>query len=104
MSHELIQPGELVEAQPVDVSPLAVDAAKAELDLEVLWAKRDKWSRVLRTLAQGAVSAALVAGLAAGSDAADLAHLDLKVVGLAAGQAALTAVVAYVHNKTRPKA
>lgn len=62
--------------------------------------RSDALVRAWRTFGQGAAVAALVSvGMVLTTlDSAP----DWKAVGLACGQAALTAVVTYVHNKLKP--
>ncbi|MBG0819013.1 hypothetical protein [Planomonospora sp. ID82291] len=57
--------------------------------------------RAGRTLIQNLVSGAIVAG---GGAVAGLVGGDLKTLGLAAGQAALAAVISGVYNAVRPLA
>jgi len=62
----------------------------------------DALTRAWRTFGQGATVAALVA---VGTVLSTLSgEPDWKVVGVACGQAALTAVVTYVHNRLKPPA
>jgi hypothetical protein len=61
----------------------------------------DVWSRTWRTFGQGAVVAALVS---VGSVLTTLDNApNWATIGLACGQAALTAVVTYAHNKLSPQ-
>jgi hypothetical protein len=61
----------------------------------------DAFERAWRTFGQGAVVSALVA---VGTVLTGLSgDVNWKVVGMACGQAALTAVVTYVHNRLSPK-
>ena len=61
----------------------------------------DALERAWRTFGQGAFISALVA---VGTVLAGLSgDVDWRVVGMACGQAALTAVVTYVHNRLSPK-
>lgn len=60
----------------------------------------DALSRAWRTFGQGAVVAALVAVATVLSTLAG--DPDWKLVAMACGQAAVTAVVTYVHNSLKP--
>lgn len=94
----VIAPGELVE-----VSPLAVEAAAAELAQVAQDVKAGVWSRTLRTLAQGAAAVAVLAASAAVYDGLTSGVYDYRLLVASAGQAALTAVVTYAHNRYKPK-
>lgn len=100
---EVIEPGELIEPEEIEVSPLAVEAAKAELALEAAESVSDVRSRTLRTLLQGAVAVAVLAALTAISDALSEGNTDYRAIGLLVGQAVFTAVVTYFHNKAKPQ-
>lgn len=100
---DVIQPGELVEPTTHEANPLAVQAAKTEMEQEATQTKADVWSRTLRTLVQGALVVALVAGFTSAADALTAGSTDYRAIALAAGQAVLTAAVSYLHNKLSPK-
>lgn len=58
--------------------------------------------RALRTLGQGVATVAVVAGIAVVDDALTSGRTDYRAVLVAAGTAALTAAVSYLHNKISP--
>ncbi|REE95148.1 hypothetical protein [Thermomonospora umbrina] len=78
MTDDLIRPGELVEPG------------------------REAAARGLRTLLQGAAVSALGAVVTVVHDAANSGTTDYRAVAVLAGQAVLTAVATYVHNRLRP--
>lgn len=97
-------PDEIVAEAPVVVSDAAIDAAKAELEQIYKDVKAGVWSRTLRTLAQGVLAAAFLAVVSTVYNVVSSGSYDVRTLAFSAGQAALTAVVTYVHNKALPKA
>lgn len=69
---------------------------------DVSKANVDARSRFVRTLLQGSVPVALLAASGAVYDAVSAGQTDYRLVALAAGQAVLSAVLAFVHRKVMP--
>lgn len=96
------EPDKVIADAPVIVSPVAIEAAKAELAQIAKDVKAGVWSRTLRTLAQGVAATAFLAVVSTVYNAVSTGTYDWKTLAFSAGQAALTAVVTYAHNKFSP--
>ena len=103
MQDDRIQPGELLTSAPTEITSLAVEAARAELELEAAERRADIRERAVRSLLQGAIAAALESGLEACLVALGSGQFTLMSLARASGFAALTAFVSYIHNRLKPK-
>jgi hypothetical protein len=95
-------PDAVVAEAPVTVSYEAIAAAVAEIEQVAKDAKAGLWSRTLRTLFQGVIAVVVLAVIGSVYNSLGQGVFDWKTLVFSAGQAAITAVVTYAHNKAAP--